>query len=86
LFYAEIDTMRISCTSLIRRFSKTIKSQIPSTKLQINLKSQFPMTKTPTAVGLWCFTNLCPPVMMSFGIEDGGAWVWNFEFGSLEFV
>jgi hypothetical protein len=34
---------------LIQKFFKLVKFQIPSTKLQINLKLQYPMTKTNTA-------------------------------------
>jgi hypothetical protein len=39
-----------SKTSCIREFYKAIKSQISSTKLQINLKLQNSMTKTFTVV------------------------------------
>jgi hypothetical protein len=44
------------------------------------------MTKTLTAVGPYRYGNLCPPVIMPFGTNAGGSGVWNFEFGSLEFV
>jgi hypothetical protein len=44
------------------------------------------MTKTLTAVGPYRYGNLCPLVIMLFGTNAGGSGVWNFEFGSLEFV
>jgi hypothetical protein len=70
----------------MRRFYKTLKFQISSTKLQINSKFQYPMTKTFTAVVPYRCTNLCPPMIMPFGTNAGGSSVWNFKFGSLEFV
>ena len=56
----------------IRWFYRALKSQISSTKSQINLKYQYTMTKTsPTAV-LYCCTQLCQPMIMQFGnIADG---------------
>jgi hypothetical protein len=62
------------------------KSQISSTKLQINLKFQYPMTKTFHAVVPYRGISLCPLVIMPFGTNAGESCVWNFEFGSLEFV
>jgi hypothetical protein len=54
------------------------KSQIPSTKLQINLKFQYPMTKTTTAIAPYNCPNLYPTVMMLFGPDAGGS-----QFGIL---
>ncbi len=76
-----------------------IKFQISSTKLQmvrqahhpepsrrVNLKFQFPMIKTFTVLVSHHFANPDPPVMMLVGTTVDGSFVWNFEFGSLEFV
>jgi hypothetical protein len=65
---------------------RKIKFQISSTKLQINLKSQYPMTKTFTAVGPYRFAKLALPVIMPFGTNAARSFVWNFKFGSLGFV
>jgi len=53
--------------SCIRRFSETIKSQISSSKLQINLKLQYSMTKTFTAIVSLRFANPGLPVMKPLG-------------------
>ena len=76
-----------------------IKSQIPSTKLQmvrqahhpeqrrrVNFKFQYPMIKTFTAVEPYRCTNLCCQLEMPFGTNADGVCVLNFEFGSLGFV
>ena len=65
---------------------KTLKFQNSSTKFQINLKFQYPMTKTFTAVVPYRCTQLYPSVTLPFGSEVGVLPVWNFEFWSLEFV
>jgi hypothetical protein len=65
----------------MRRFYKTLKSQIPSTKL-----FKYPMTKTGTAVGPNCFAKLALPSILPFGPNVDRSFVWNFEFGSLGFV
>jgi hypothetical protein len=44
------------------------------------------MTKTYTAVGQYSFAKLALPVIMPFGTNICVSAVWNFEFGSLEFV
>jgi uncharacterized membrane protein len=67
-------------------FFKTIKSQISSTKLQINLKLQYSMTKTFITVLLHRFANPGPPVMMLLSTSVISLYIWNFEFGSLGFV
>jgi hypothetical protein len=63
---------------------KNPKSQ--STKLQKNLKFQYPMTKTFTAVGPYRFAKLALAVILPSGTNAGESGVWNFEFGSLEFI
>ena len=63
-----------------RRIYKTIKYQISSTKLQINLKFQYSMTKTFTTVVL-----IDLPMMMPLSTTVDGSF-WNFEFRSLGFV
>jgi len=72
------------------RIFKKAKTQIPSTKLQINRKFQYPMTKTfdQNIHRDWpyCCLNLCQPAIMSFDTNAGGSVVWNFEFVSLGFV
>ena len=75
-----------SLNSCYRRFDKKIKSQISSTKLQINLKFQDSMTKIFVAVVPYRFGNFDPPVVIPFGTKVRESCVWNFEFGSLEFV
>jgi hypothetical protein len=44
-----------------------IKSQIPSTKLQINLKFQYPMTKTITALAPFRIAKLSVLGIMPLG-------------------
>jgi hypothetical protein len=53
---------------------------------QINLKFQYPMTKTFNTVVPYRCPNFCPPVIMPLGTNAGGSSVWNFEFRSLLFV
>jgi hypothetical protein len=65
---------------------KTLKSQNPSTKFQINLKFQYPMTKTSAEVPRRCQGNLGLLSNLPFGTNTIGACVCNFEFGSLGFV
>ena len=43
------------------------------------------MTKTYTAVGQYSFAMLALPVIIAFGTNADESFVWNFEFGSLEF-
>jgi hypothetical protein len=60
-----------------------------STKLQINHSASggsITMTKTLIAVRPYRSRMLCPPLIMPFGTIAGEPGVWNFEFGSLEFV
>jgi hypothetical protein len=44
------------------------------------------MTKTFTAVVPYRSAKLALSVIMPFGTNVGGSFVWNFEFGSLGFV
>jgi len=44
------------------------------------------MTKTLTAVDSHNFTRPGLPVMIQLGTHVNGSFVWNFEFGSLEFI
>jgi hypothetical protein len=44
------------------------------------------MIKTFTVLVSHHFANPDPPVMMLLGTTVAGSFVWNFEFGSLEFV
>jgi len=60
-------------------FYKTIKCQIPSTKLQIKLKFQYPMTKTTKAVNWYRFEKLALLVLMSFRTKVEQSFVWNFN-------
>ena len=62
------------------------KLQITSIKLQINLKFQYPMTKTFNAVVSYRCPNFYPPVIMLFGTNAGGSSVWKFECRSLRFA
>ena len=66
--------------------AKTFKSQTSSTKIQINLKSQYSMSKTFPSIVSHCFVNPGQPLMMPLGLTTSGTFVWNFEFGSLCFV
>jgi hypothetical protein len=76
------------------QFTAILKSQIPSIKLQINLKFQYPMIKTFAAVVPHRCTNHCPPVVMpeaqlfaerAFGILILGHWnlfeIWFLMLG-----
>jgi hypothetical protein len=68
------------------KFYNTIKSQISSAKLQINLKSQYSMTKTFANIAARQDVKSGEPVMMPFGTMAEGSFVSIFEFGSLGFV
>jgi hypothetical protein len=72
----------------------TLKFQSSSTKLQINLKFQYPMTKTFTSIAALCSAYAGPKMMMplgkygegsSFGILNLGHWnlfvIWFLELG-----
>ncbi|UCD81563.1 MAG: hypothetical protein JSW26_09120, partial [Desulfobacterales bacterium] len=63
-----------------------IKSQISSTKLQINLKSQYSMTKTFPKIAARHDLKSGEPGIMPLGAMADGSSVWIFEFGSLGFV
>jgi hypothetical protein len=67
-------------------FYKTIKSQITSTKSQINLKYQYSMTKTSTTIGSYHCANPDWQAMLILDKSGDGSIACNFEFGSLEFV
>jgi hypothetical protein len=58
------------------------KSQTSSTKLQINSKFQYSMSKTFPSIALHRFANQGHLVMMPLGITNSGTFVWNFEFGA----
>jgi len=68
------------------KFYNTIKSQISSTKLQINLKSQYSMTKTFTKIAARHDVKSGEPGMLPLDAIADGSFVWIFEFGSLGFV
>jgi hypothetical protein len=70
----------------VTRQHQSKKNQFPSTKLQINLKFQYLMTKTFTAVTLYHFGNLCLPIQMRSGTNACVSGVWEFEFWLLAFV
>ena len=59
-------------------FYKTIKSQISSTKLQINHKFQYSMTKASTTVVSNRFTSPGLPVMLQLDTTAEG--LIRFEF------
>ncbi len=61
------------------------KSQTSSTKLQINSKFQYSMSKTFPSIALHRFANQGHLVMMPLGITNSGTFVWNFEFGAWNF-
>ena len=71
-----------------------LKFQISITKLQINLKLQYPMTKTSTEVVSYRFMAPRLPVMIPIGTSAcfslvppvTSPVVSNFEIGSLGFV
>jgi hypothetical protein len=81
-----ISALDLLSASHLIRFFNIFKSQIQSTKLQINLKFQYSMTKTFSAGVAFRCTNLCSPVIVPFCINACGAPVWSFGFGSLGFV
>jgi hypothetical protein len=64
------------------KFYHTIKSQISSTKLQINLKSQYSMTKTFAKIAARREVKSGEPGMMLLGAMADGSFVWIFEFRS----
>ena len=53
---------------------------------QVNLKFQYPMSKTFNTVGTYRITKSALPVIIPFGTNVDRSFVWNFEFGSLGFV
>jgi hypothetical protein len=55
-----------------------IKSQISSTKLQINLKSQYSMTKTFTKIAARRDVKSGEPGMVPFGATADGSFVLIF--------
>jgi hypothetical protein len=67
-------------------FIKPVKSQISSTKIQTNSKSQYLMTKTFISAVLHRFVITDPPMMIPLAKIAWGLFVWNFEIGSLEFI
>jgi hypothetical protein len=71
-----------------KRLNNTIKTQISSTKLQINFKFQYTMTKAKTFTTVQSYRLEKPglSVMMPMSTTVGRLSVWNFEFGSLKFV
>jgi hypothetical protein len=63
-----------------------IKSQISSTKLQTNLKSQYSMTKTFAKIAAHKDAKSGEPGMLRLDAIAGAPFVCIFEFGSLGFV
>jgi hypothetical protein len=63
-----------------------IKSQISSTKFQINLKFQYSMSKTLLSFASQPFTSPGQRANMPVGLTTTGAGVWDFEFDSLGFI
>jgi hypothetical protein len=61
-----------------------MKSQITSTKLQINLKFQYSMTKTCTVAETHRKTDLRVKKLLDTTVKR--TIVWNFGFGLLGFV
>jgi hypothetical protein len=68
------------------RVKQLLKSQNSSTKLQINLNFQYPMTKTLTTVKSHHFVDPGLSVIMPVDKVLDGSFVSNFEFGSLGFI
>ena len=60
--------------------------KISSTKLQINHKLQYSMTKKFTSVVSHRFANQVLAGMIQLGMTLDGLFIWNFEFSSLRFV
>jgi hypothetical protein len=56
---------------------KKIKSQISSTKLQINLKSQYSMTKTLAKIAARHDVKSGEPGTIPLGAMAGGSFVWS---------
>ena len=67
-------------------FYSTTKSQISSTKLQINLKSQYSMIKTYAKIKARNDVKSGEPGMMALAAMADGSFDRIFEFGSLGFV
>jgi hypothetical protein len=67
-------------------FLKILKSQISSTKLQINLKYQFPMTKTFTGVSGYQCTDLRSPILLESGPNADIPNGWNLFSGAWNFM
>jgi len=63
------------------KLCNTIKFQISSTKLQINLKSQYSMTQTFTNIAARHDVKSGEPGKMLLSAMPGGSSVWIFEFG-----
>jgi hypothetical protein len=63
----------------IKWFYKAAKSQLSSTKLQINLKLQYPMTKTFTVVGPYRFAMHTLPKIMPFVTNIDQSFFINFS-------
>jgi hypothetical protein len=78
--------VKVNTNPVYQKILFALKSQISSTKLQINLKFQYSMTKTGTTVASNRFTNPGLPVMMPLSKTLEVFLVWNFEFESLGFV
>jgi len=58
----------------------------PEQRRRVNLKFQYPMTKTGIAVGPNRFEKLAFPSILPFCTNVDWSFVWNFEFVSLGFV
>ena len=64
----------------VEPFSQSLQDDLTG---QVNLKFQYPMTKTFTAIVPYRFAKLAVPAILPFGTNADGSFVWNFEFGSL---
>jgi hypothetical protein len=69
----------------IRRVKKRSKSQIPSTKSQINSKFENPLTQTKTAIGPYLFSKAALSIreLMSLGKIVERSLVWNLGHWNL---
>jgi hypothetical protein len=79
----------LSSINRIRKFYKTIKSQISSSKLQINLSASGGSIFNDQNIHPNGITSLRKPGesrLMPLGAMVDGSFVWIFEFGSLRFV
>jgi hypothetical protein len=63
-------------------------NKIPNHKHQITNKSQISIFNDQNILrnSIALFADLGPPLMMPLIKSEDGSFVWNFEFGSLEFV